>query len=195
MLKRKMCIKRTVSLWLLLITALVLSSCENMKEDSFGKVMSVKEICSRIQNMQKEIEGELLKANYTKTDTDSNNIDFSNNAIKDRTKSSWYMDAYINEKGTVMEVTYNVEDSSLWLDIEVKGDEKSQPESEYDRAISFYKQFTNANITEDKINTLLEKNKEKSGEYRIDSDAYPDAFQYKITENKETSFFLAGIVK
>lgn len=46
-----------------------------------------------------------------------------------------------------MEVTYNVEDSSLWLDIEVKGDEKSQPESEYDRAISFYKQFTNANIT------------------------------------------------
>lgn len=195
MQKRKMCIKRTVSLWLLLITALVLSSCENMKEDSFGKVMSVKEICSRIQNMQKEIEGELLKANYTKTDTDSNNIDFSNNDIKDRTKSSWYMDEYINEKGTVMEVTYNVEDSSLWLDIEVKGDEKSQPESEYDRAISFYKQFTNANITEDKINTLLEKNKEKSGEYRIDSDAYPDAFQYKITENKETSFFLAGIVK
>ena len=61
--------------------------------------------------------------------------------------------------------------------------------------ISFYKQFTSANITEEKINTLLEKNKEKSGEYRIDSDAYPDAFQYKITENKEISFFLAGIVK
>ncbi len=195
MQKRKMCIKRTVSLCLFLITALVLSSCGNREEDSFGKVMSVKEICSRIQNMQKEIEGELLKANYTKTDTDSNNIDLSNNDIKDRTKSSWYMDEYINEKGTVMEVTYNVEDSSLWLDIEVKGDEKSQPESEYDRAISFYKQFTNANITEDKINTLLEKNKEKSGEYRIDSDAYPDAFQYKIMENKETSFFLAGIVK
>lgn len=195
MQKRTMCIKRMVFLWLLLITALVLSSCGNREEDSFGKVMSVKEICSRIQNMQKEIEGELLKANYTKTDTDSNNIDLSNNGIKDRTKSSWYMDEYINEKGTVMEVTYNVEDSSLWLDIEVKGDEKSQPESEYDRSISFYKQFTNANITEDKINTLLEKNKEKSGEYRIDSDAYPDAFQYKITENKETSFFLAGIVK
>lgn len=35
----------------------------------------------------------------------------------------------------------------------------------------------------------MEKNKEKSGEYRIDSDAYPDAFQYKITENKEISFF------
>mgnify|MGYP006972515533 FL=1 len=195
MQKRKMCIKRMVSLWLLLITALVLSSCGNREEDSFGKVMSVKEICSCIQNMQKEIEGELLKANYTKTDTDSNNIDLSNNDIKDRTKSSWYMDEYINEKGTVMEVTYNVEDSSLWLDIEVKGDEKSQPESEYDRAISFYKQFTNANITEEKINTLLEKNKEKSGEYRIDSHAYPDAFQYKITENNETSFFLAGIVK
>lgn len=104
MQKRKMCIKRMVSLWLLLITVLVLSSCGNMEEDSFGKVISVKEICSRIQN-------------------------------------------------------------------------------------------TNANITEDKINTLLEKNKEKSGEYRIDSDAYPDAFQYKIMENKETSFFLAGIVK
>lgn len=79
-----MCIKRMVSLCLLLITALVLSSCGNREEDSFRKVM---------------------------------------------------------------EVTYNVEDSSLWLDIEVKGDEKSQPESEYDRAISFYKQFTNANIT------------------------------------------------
>ena len=77
----------------------------------------------------------------------------------------------------------------------IRGDEKSQPESEYDRAISFYKQFTSANITEEKINSLLEKNKEKSGEYRIDSDAYPDAFQYIITENKEISFFLAGIVK
>lgn len=52
MQKRKMCIKRTVSLWLLLITALVLSSCGNREEDSFGKVMSVKEICSRIQNMR-----------------------------------------------------------------------------------------------------------------------------------------------
>lgn len=162
MQKRTMCIKRMVFLWLLLITALVLSSCGNREEDSFGKVMSVKEICSRIQNMQKEIEGELLKANYTKTDTDSNNIDLSNNGIKDRTKSSWYMDEYINEKGTVMEVTYNVEDSSLWLDIEVKGDEKSQPESEYDRAISFYKQFTSANITEEKINSLLEKIKRKA---------------------------------
>lgn len=86
MQKRTMCIKRMVFLWLLLITALVLSSCGNREEDSFGKVMSVKEICSRIQNMQKEIEGELLKANYTKTDTDSNNIDLSNNGIKDRTK-------------------------------------------------------------------------------------------------------------
>lgn len=195
MQKKTMCIKRMLSFSLLLITVLILSSCGQDAENFSGKVMAVKEICSRIQSMQQEIEGELLKANYTKTDTDSNNIDLSNNDIKDRTNSSWYMDKYINEKGVVMEVTYTLKYMSLWFEIEVNGDEKSQPESEYNRAISFYKHFTNANITEDKINTLLEKNKEKSGEYRIDSDAYPDAFQYKITENKETSFFLSGIVK
>ena len=45
---------------------------------------------------------------------------------------------------------------------------------------------------EKELNVLAVDNKR---EYRIDSDAYPDAFQYKITENKEISFLLAGIVK
>lgn len=178
-------------IWILGIIS-VLSSCGKQTENQFGKVMSEEEICSHIRHMKKKINDKLSKDNYKKNSIDSSNINLSKNCIKDRTIFSWYEEEYVNEKGTLITITYSVENSALWLEIEVKGTKGDFPIEEYKMAVFFYKEFTNGNIEEHNIYKMLGKT--KIGEYRIDSDNYPDVFVFEVNANKSFGFFLAGIV-
>ncbi len=170
----------------------VLASCGGQTEYQFGKVMSEEEICNHISYMKGKINDKLSKKNYKNKSIDSSNINLSKKSIKDRTIFSWYAEEYINEKGTLITITYSVEYSILWLEIEMKGNMEDISAEEYKMAVSFYKDFTNGNIKEDNIYELLGNT--KIGEYRIDSDHYPDVFSYEVKANTSCCFFLAGIV-
>lgn len=190
-------IKWYARVWLSIILVLtiipVLTSCEGQAEYQFGKVMSEEEICNHIEYIKGKINDKLSKNNYKKKGVDSSNINLSKKSIKDKTTFSWYEEEYINEKGNLITITYSVEYSILWLEIEVKGNIEDSPTEAYKTAVLFYKDFTNGNIEENNIYKLLGNT--KIGEYRIDSDYYPDVFAYEIKADTSCSFFLAGIVR
>lgn len=73
----------------------------------------------------------------------------------------------------------------------MEGIKEDVPTETYKMAVFFYKEFTNGNIEQYNIYKLLGKT--KVGEYRIDSDNYPDVFAYEVKGNKSFCFFLAGI--
>ena len=181
-------IKWYARVWLSIILVLtiipVLTSCEGQAEYQFGKVMSEEEICNHIEYIKGKINDKLSKNNYKKKGVDSSNINLSKKSIKEE---------YINEKGNLITITYSVEYSILWLEIEVKGNIEDSPTEAYKTAVLFYKDFTNGNIEENNIYKLLGNT--KIGEYRIDSDYYPDVFAYEIKADTSCSFFLAGIVR
>ena len=189
-------IKWYARVWLSIILVLtiipVLTSCEGQAEYQFGKVMSEEEICNHIEYIKGKINDKLSKNNYKKKGVDSSNINLSKKSIKDKTTFSWYEEEYINEKGNLITITYSVEYSILWLEIEVKGNIEDSPTEAYKTAVLFYKDFTNGNIEENNIYKLLGNT--KIGEYRIDSDYYPDVFAYEIKADTSCSFFLAYIL-
>ena len=165
------------------------------RTNQFGRVISVEEICNNIKYIKEEISSTLCKNNYVKRSVDSSNINLLKNSIEDRTVYSWYEEVYVNEKGTLITITYSVEYSILWFEIQVDESEGDDPIEEYKLAISFYKEYTNGNISENRIYKMLEKKKSKIGEYRIDSWDYPDVFVYKVDEKDPLcTFILAGIV-
>ena len=57
-----------------------------------------------------------------------------------------------------------------------------------------HKEFTHGNIDKKQIDMILD-NKKNIGEYRIDSDDYPDVFKYEVTKKGQFIYYLAGIMK
>lgn len=106
---------------------------------------------------------------------------------------SWYEEKYTNEKESLITITFSVEDNILWLGIEEKGGKKISSK-EYELMLAIYKDFTHGNIDKKQIDTILD-NKKSIGEYRIDSDDYPDAFEYEATKGGQFIYYLAGIIK
>lgn len=195
MQKNKWIFRRIVIIsWVVGLT-LVLSSCGEPEEYQFGKVMSEEKICNHIRHMQERTNAELLKNGYKKKSTDSSNINLSQNHIKDRTGTSYYLEKYLNEKGMVITITYNVHCSVLWFEVEMDEKEKDYPEKEYQMLTSFYNEFTNGNISENRIYNVVENKRFRIGEYRLDSFSYPDVLEYRVKKNESFYFFLTGIVK
>ena len=62
--------------------------------DEFGRVMSIEEICTRINYAGRNIHERCLAYNYKKQCTDFYNIDLTRNNIANRTTSSWYEEQY-----------------------------------------------------------------------------------------------------
>lgn len=60
--------------------------------------------------------------------------------------------------------------------------------------LAIYKEFTHGNIDKKQIDMILD-NKKNIGEYRIDSDDYPDVFKYEVTKRGQFIYYLAGIMK
>lgn len=171
-------------------------SCGCQEEQFFGEVLSVEEICSRIKHMKNKTKIKLNENNYERKSEDSNNINLLKNTIMDRSISSWYYEIYENEKGNQITLTYSVEYSILWFEVEVNGIEGDYPIKDYKMAISFYQEFTYAEITEERIYKLLKNKISQPGDYRIDSVNYQDVFVFEVNENNEISTFLiTGLVK
>lgn len=174
----------------------MISFCGSQEEQFFGEVLSVEEICSRIRYIKKETKEKLNEHNYERKSKDSNNINLLKNTIKDRSISSWYYEIYENEKGTLITLTYSVEYSILWFEVEVNGIEGDYPIEDYKMAISFYQEFTYAKIAEERIYKLLENKRFKTGDYRIDSINYQDVFVFEVNEdNNVSTFLITGLVK
>lgn len=83
--------------------------------DEFGRVMSIEEICTRINYARKNIHERCLAYNYKKQCTDFYNIDLTRNNIANRTTSSWYEEQYTNNKESLITITFSVVGNILWL--------------------------------------------------------------------------------
>lgn len=178
-----------------LITSLI-SSCAFQKEKYVGKELPAEEICRRIRYVKKETTIKLKESNYVRKSKGSYNINLLKNSIEDKSSTSWYYEVYVNGKGTEVEITYTVEYGVLWFKVEVNGLEGDFPIEDYKMAISFYQEFTYANIAVDRIYKLLEKRDSQAGEYRLDSIYYQDVFVFEKNENNDVSAFLiTGLVK
>ena len=138
--------------------------------DEFGRVMSIEEICTRINYARRNIHKRCLDYNYKKQCTDFYNI-----------------------KESLITITFSVEGNILWFEIEEKGGKKISSK-EYELMLAIYKEFTHGNIDKKQIDMILD-NKKNIGEYRIDSDDYPDAFKYEVTKKGQFIYYLAGIMK
>lgn len=88
--------------------------------DEFGRVMSIEEICTRINYARRNIHKRCLDYNYKKQCTDFYNIDLTRNNIANRTTSSWYEEQYTNNKESLITITFSVEGNILWFEIEEK---------------------------------------------------------------------------
>lgn len=138
----------------------------------------------------------MKESNYVRKSKGSYNINLLKNSIEDKSSTSWYYEVYVNGKGTEVEITYTVEYGVLWFKVEVNGLEGDFPIEDYKMAISFYQEFTYANIAVDRIYKLLEKRDSQAGEYRLDSIYYQDVFVFEKNENNDVSAFLiTGLVK
>lgn len=185
-----------VGVFFILIIIPVASSCEFQEEKFFGEVLSVEEICRRIQYVKEETATRLSENDYVRKSKDSNNINLQQNSIKDRSRTSWYYEIYENGKGTQITLTYTVEYSALWFEVEVNGVEGDYPIEDYKMAISFYQEFTYGKIDEERVYKLLENKNSQAGKYRIDSMNYQDVFVYEVNENNTARVFLiTGLVK
>lgn len=83
--------------------------------DEFGRVMSIEEICTRINYARRNIHKRCLDYNYKKQCTDFYNIDLTRNNIANRTTSSWYEEQYTNNKESLITITFSVVGNILWL--------------------------------------------------------------------------------
>lgn len=194
--KKKNVFRLLISIILIWVIVYGIYSCAFREKNFYGKVLSETEICSRIRHIKKEITPKLSDRNYERKSTDSSNIDLLKDSIGDRSITSYYYEIYENEKGTLIELTYEVNYSILWFQVEVKGKEGDYPIEDYKMAVSFYKQFTYGKIDEDNIYKLVENKKSKIGEYRIDSMNYNDVFLYEVNEdNRQSNFMITGLVK
>lgn len=161
--------------------------------DEFGRVMSMEEICTRINYARRNIHKRCLDYNYKKQCTDFYNIDLTRNNIANRTTRSWYEEQYTNNKESLITITFSVVGNILWFEIEEKGGKKISSK-EYELMLAIYKEFTHGNIDKKQIDMILD-NKKNIGEYRIDSDDYPDVFKYVVTKKGQFIYYLAGIMK
>ena len=89
--------------------------------DEFGRVMSIEEICTRINYARRNIHKRCLDYNYKKQCTDFYNIDLTRNNIANRTTTSWYEEQYTNNKESLITITFSVVGNILWFEIEEKG--------------------------------------------------------------------------
>lgn len=149
MLNDKFYRRMLVGVSFILIIIPVVSSCEFQEEKFLGEVLSVEEICRRIQYVKEETATRLSENDYVRKSKDSNNINLQQNSIKDRSRTSWYYEIYENGKGTQITLTYTVEYSALWFEVEVNGVEGDYPIEDYKMAISFYLEFTYGKIDEE----------------------------------------------